>query len=223
MGTDQHDDGDMVDTVGSDQTCTVCGMNGQDLKKCHLFINILKGLDFIKSFPDAVSKIHQSHRTCIHHNPRPASGIHHIGESTSYGDQENAAPEDDQPSHNFDEKGYIYHLNYDTVVEAQYDVYVPEYISFHIDPFGSPVIHFINDDCNYDPAIDDLIIANIGDSEPDDVYVSSFTSATDETSTYEDVIGLIALEGIDTQEIGDTSEKVQLYLLILPAGPANRS
>jgi hypothetical protein len=53
----QYDDG-VINTVGSDQTCTICGMNGHDLENCHLLINMVKGLDFIKSFPDAVSNIH---------------------------------------------------------------------------------------------------------------------------------------------------------------------
>jgi hypothetical protein len=70
-----------------------------------LTINMVKGLNFIKSFHDAVSKIHQSHRTFISHKSRPSRGIYHIGESDP---GRNAVVEDDRPSLNFDEQGYIY-------------------------------------------------------------------------------------------------------------------
>jgi hypothetical protein len=36
---DQYGDGDMINTLRSDQTCTVCGMNRHDLENCHLMIN----------------------------------------------------------------------------------------------------------------------------------------------------------------------------------------
>jgi hypothetical protein len=101
---DQYDDGDMINAIGSDQTCTVCGMNGHDIENCHILINMVKGLDIIKSFPDAISKTLQSHKTFVRHKPRPARGIHHIGESDP---GINTVVEDDRPSLNFDEQGYI--------------------------------------------------------------------------------------------------------------------
>jgi hypothetical protein len=75
----QYNDGDMINAVGSDQTCTLCGMNGHDLENCHLLTNMVKGLDSIKAFPDAVSKIHQPHKTLVHHKLHPARGVHHLG------------------------------------------------------------------------------------------------------------------------------------------------
>jgi hypothetical protein len=96
-------------------------------------------------------------------------------------------------------------------------------MSIHSDPCSTPLVHVIDADCHYDPTIDDLLIANIGDDVHDDVSISSFASAADGPSTYEDVIGLLTLDGMGTQEINDISEKEQPTPLILPAGPAIKS
>jgi hypothetical protein len=141
----------------------------------------------------------------------------------AYGEPGTAATEDDQPYLNVDDKGYIYHLNDDTAVEVQDNISVPEDMSVHSNPFGIPAIHFIDDDCYYDPTIDDLLIVNIGNIKSDDASVSSFTSAIYGPSTHKDDIGILAFEGMGMQEIDDTLEKVQPDPLILPAGQANRS
>jgi hypothetical protein len=93
----------------------------------------------------------------------------------------------------------------------------------HSEPFGTPLVHFIDDDCHYEPTIDDLLVANIGDDTHGDLSISSFASAADGSSTYKDAIGLLTLEGMGTQEIDDILEKEQPAPLILPAGPVTKS
>jgi hypothetical protein len=52
-------------------------------------------------------------------------------------------------------------------------------MSIHSEPFGTPLVHFIDVDCHYDPTIDDLLISNICDDAHDDVSISSFSYAAD--------------------------------------------
>jgi hypothetical protein len=71
----------MINAVRSDQTKHV-QCDGHDLENCHLLINMVKGLNFIKSFPNAVSKIRQSHKTFIHHHHTHTGEIYHATHAT---------------------------------------------------------------------------------------------------------------------------------------------
>jgi hypothetical protein len=82
-----------------------------------------------------------------------------------------------------------------------------EELLIHSDPFGGLMVHFIGADRNYDHTLEDLILCNVHTDDDDNVSITSFSSAWDGPSTYEDVIDLLAAECMGMQDIDDIQKK----------------
>jgi hypothetical protein len=159
---------DFISTIDSIQTCSVCGMGGHSLYKCHILITSVKGQDFIKAHPDVVERIHKSHKTFIHHKPFPhGAHVHNVMDEHSIAEECMKELHHDHPSLQFNADGYIYHLH-DTPATNQEDDGSNGVMLIHSDPFGGPMVHFIDADRAYDHTIEDLIIFNVHTDDDDE-------------------------------------------------------
>jgi hypothetical protein len=117
---DEYDEG-LIHAIGSDLNCTLCGVPGHTMERCHMFINMIKGLQFMKANPGTVATIQKDHLTFVRHKPRARPGIHALGTS-DLPDPDSPDDVDDCPSLNFDNNGYICHLADDYAVHDTDDV-----------------------------------------------------------------------------------------------------
>jgi hypothetical protein len=183
---DEDDDG-LIHAIGSDLNCTLCGVPGHTMERCHMFINMIKGLQFMKANPGTVATIQKDHLTFVCHKPRDRSGIHALGTS-NFPDPDSPDDADDRPSLNFDNNGYICHLADDSAVNDTDEVSSTGELSVHSNPFD-PLIDFDDADSPYHPGMDDYLIANIVD-----------VVEADGPSSYEAALDLLTNKGMDTQE-----------------------
>jgi hypothetical protein len=136
-----------------------------------MFINMIRGLQFMKANPGAVSTIQRDHKTFVRNKPRPRTGIHALG--TSYPPETTFFNEPyDRPSPTFDDNGYIFHLADTSAIDDIDDSSTGE-LSVHSSPFD-PLVEF--DDA--EPDIDEYLIANISD-DADAAGPSSYEAAMD--------------------------------------------
>jgi hypothetical protein len=183
---DEDDDG-LIHAICSDLNCTLCGVPGHTMERCHMFINMIKGLQFMKANPGTVATIQKDHLTFVRHKPRDRPGMHALGIST-LPDPDSPDDVDDRPSLKFDNNGYICHLADDSAVHDTDDVSSTGELSVHSNPFD-PLIDFDDADSPYYPDMDDYLIANIVD-----------VVEADGPSSYEAVLDLLTNEGMDTQD-----------------------
>jgi hypothetical protein len=204
-----------INAIDSIQTCSVCGMGGHTLDYCHLTINAVKGQDFIKAHPDVARRIRKAHKKFFRHKPRPRGPHVHNIMDDPHGVDGPAIPEqDDRPALQFDADGYIYHLHDSS---AEDNGSASEELSIHSDPFGGPMVQFIDADHTYDHNLEDLLVCDIqGDGDYENASTTSFSSAGDGPSSYEDAIDLLADEGTGMQDNDVLPEKGQPGTLLLP-------
>jgi hypothetical protein len=157
------------------------------MERCHMFINMIKGLQFMKANPGTVATIQKDHLTFVRHKPWARPGMHALG-SSDLPDPDSPDDADDRPSLNFDNNGYICHLADDSAVHDTDDVSSTGELSVHSNPCD-PLIDFDDADSPYHPDMDDYLIANIVDVVEADV-----------PSSYEATLDLLTNEGMDTQD-----------------------
>jgi hypothetical protein len=183
-GFDEEEDGEIIHAIGSDLSCALCGIPVHTMEHCHMFINMIKGLEFMKENPHTVATIQRDHKTFVRNKPRPHTGIHALGTSDSPG-AACIAEAYDRPSLTFDNNGYIYHIADGSAVDVADDSSSSELL-VRISPFD-PLIEFDDDALPFQPNMDEYLIANIIDY--DDAAGPS---------SYESSMELIQNEGMDT-------------------------
>jgi hypothetical protein len=83
------------------------------------------------------------------------------------------------------------------------------------------MVQFIDADHTYDHTLEDLLVCNIqGDDDDKNASTTSFSSAWDGPSSYEDAIDLLAAEGMGMQENDELPKKGQPGPLLLPEDSA---
>jgi hypothetical protein len=153
-----------------------------------MFINMIKGMQFMKANPGSVSMIQRDHKTFVRNNPRPRTGIHALG--TSYPPETPCVNEpDDRPSLTFDDNGYICHLADTSAIDDTDDSSTGE-LSVHSSPFD-PLVEFDDAASPFQPDMDEYLIDNISD-DADAAGPSSYEAALD----------MLQNEGMGTQEDG---------------------
>jgi hypothetical protein len=152
------------------------------------FINMIKGLQFMKANPGAVSTIQRDHKTFVRNKSRPRTGIHALGTSDPPKTPCVNEP-DDGPSLTFDDNGYICHLADTSAIDDTNDSSTSE-LSVHSSPFD-PLVEFDDAASPFQPDMDEYLIANISD----DADAAG-------TSSYEAALDMLQNEGMDTQEDG---------------------
>jgi hypothetical protein len=73
-GFDEEEDDGLIHAIGSDLKYALCGIPGHTMERCHMFISMIKGLDFMKAKPRAVATIQRDHKTFVRHKPRSLLG-----------------------------------------------------------------------------------------------------------------------------------------------------
>jgi hypothetical protein len=70
-GFNNEEDDGLIHAIGSDLNCALYGISGHTMERCHMFINMIKCLEFMKANPSAVTKIQNDHQTFICNKPQP--------------------------------------------------------------------------------------------------------------------------------------------------------
>jgi hypothetical protein len=209
-GFDNEEDDGLIHAIGSDVNSALCGIPGHTMEYCHMFINMIKGLDFMKANPITVAKIQKDHQTLIHNNPRPCTGIHALGTYYLPG-AASITEADDSPPLTFDDNVYTFHLADDSAFHAADEMSSSGELFVHRNPLD-PLIDFDDADSPFQPDMDEYLIANIVDDA--DAF---------DPSSYEAAMDLLQNEGMDTQE-DDIEQGNALLSSALPlASPAHHS
>jgi hypothetical protein len=185
---DEEEDDGLIHAIRSDLNCSLCGITGHTMEHCHMFINMINGMQFMKANPGAVSTIQRDHKTFVRNKPRPRTGIHALGTSdqpeTPFVNEPN-----DRPSLTFDDNGYICHLADTSAIDDTDDSSTGELL-VHSSPFD-PLVEFDDAASPFQPDMDEYLIANISD-DADAAGPSSYEAALD----------MLQNVGMDTQEDG---------------------